>query len=312
MNKRQSAHVNMMTATIDCCKLNPISWQWMPNFAEKLSTLENKQLRIHELSEKQAVNNSGITQEKTVLKTTMIQLTAETASKVGAYANAIKDTKLEHAVNINEAQLKRLPDATLPDSCKMIHSKAAAHLAQLAPYLLTEATQATLLTAIEAFTSIQTAPREGQIQHSQITRQLAELFDETQQILEEMDKLVDMAKLSDPEFYSTYYESRRLVEKGGRTLALKIHAVSSNDNSNQKGVRILVYTNGHSSTEPAEGQTALLRKTTADKGNCLVRSLEAGAYLVCASKEGYEAQNHTVYINEGEMSLLELRMKPLN
>lgn len=312
MNRKQIAFFNSMVTVSDYCKSKPLSWAKLPNFEPLLNDLDTHRQQISALASGQLTNISGIAVNKKQLRLELVLAAAETSSRLVAYAKAQKNVILQNEVAYSEYELKRQPDIPFEEICQLLYTKAQLNLEALAPYLITAQTQAALLSAITAFSSAQPAPRQGQVDQTQTTRQIELLFQQASNILDDMDALVEMVRRSDAEFYTGYTEARHIIVRGVRTLALKIQVSDSQNGSSLKGVHISIYKNGHGNTEPAPGDKAILQKVTAEKGGCQVSNLASGAYLACAEKAGYTTKNQTVYINEGEMTMLNLQLIPLN
>lgn len=312
MNRKQIAYLNSMATSSDFCKSKPEVWSTIPNFANLLNSLDACRQQISSLATGQLTNISGIAENKQQHRLLLLELTAETAARIVAYANAQNNVILANEVNYSEYELKRQPDLTLVEICQLIYQKAQQNLEALAPYFVTAETQAALLDAINAFNSILPAPRNGQVEQAQATRQIELLFQQAAAILKNMDSLVEMIRRSDAEFYSGYFESRRIIVRGIRTLALKIQVSDSQSGAGLKGVQISIYENGNVGTTLQASAKALVEKTTASKGGCQVSNLATGAYLACADKAGYTSSSQTIYINDGEMTVLNLAMSPLN
>jgi hypothetical protein len=80
----------------------------------------------------------------------------------------------------------------------LIHDKAEANLKDLAPYGVTPEALAAL--KIELFNAFIPKPRLIITEKKQATEQLAQLFAANDQLLEKIDALVEIVRLSQPEF----------------------------------------------------------------------------------------------------------------
>lgn len=308
MNKRQLSVLNMMVATCDYCKFNPTAWAALPNFSALYSSLDTVQAQIHALASEQMATPKGITKKKNQQKQLLIQLADETASRLRAYAHATGNGKLEEEMEHNERNMARLPDNALPDTCTQIYKKAEKLLNEVGNYQVTEATQAALLEAITSYKLLQPGPRAEQVIHAQQTYQIDSLFVQSTTILESMDILVNTLRHSNPDFYTSYHDARRVIMKGTRNLALQLQVNDQQTHAGLKGVKLSLYAG---TAEPAANDKAILQKITAKKGGSQIRNLASGAYLLRAEKAGYSSESHIIYINDGETTELNLWLEPL-
>lgn len=309
MNKKQENRLGMIKTTINYCQIHTGITESLPAFSTNFEKLQIIRGQIHLEVEGQAADGSGATVSKTSLRQNLAMLGADTARKLVAFATIRKNNKLLNEINYTESELLRLPDTVLADTCQMIHSRAQTHLAALAGYQVTEATQAALQEAIDAYKAAVPAPRLKQVKQSQASKQLNKLFAQANEILANMDALVEIVRLSEPAFYSGYKLARAIVDNAGKKMALKALVSDAQSTLPLQGVSVSLWANGDST--PDTSKPALVVKKTAGKGGCYVRKLAPGSYLAELKKAGYAPQQLTIYISDKEMTVLEAAMQAL-
>lgn len=305
MNLNQEIRFNMYLTTVDYCDANTAVIDTLPNFDISLSAFKAVCNEIHATIEEQASNTSGTTAGKAELRLNLTSLTADTARKLTAYAIQIKNKKLQKETDYSLSDLNRLADAVLCDTAKLIYDRAQAYLSNLSSYQITEATQAALIAAIDAFKLALSSPRIEIVNQTQLTRKMIELFNEGNNLLVTMDSLVEIVRQSNEIFYIGYKSARKLVKTGKRKLAVKVNVADQQTQEGIKGVIVSFYLNGEPGHTILASDTPALVKKTGEKGGLYVRTLDTGAYQLVMNKEGYAQQTVTAYVNEGELTYVE-------
>lgn len=307
MNKKQENRFSMYLATIDFCDQNTDITSPLPNFSTNLTNLKTIRDRIYVIIEIQAANTSGTTKDKNVLRENLVVLGADTARKLIAFAKLTKNQKLLKEISFTESDLRHLPDTILPDTAKLIYDRAQANLTALAAYLVTAESQSALQQAIADYRQALASPRVEKISQEQATKQLAELFVAGDEALANMDAVVEIVRLTQPNFYAGYKLARKIIETGNTKLAVKGFVTEALGGAPIPGVTISFWPDGDAMKTYAAGDASLVKKT-ADKGGFQVSSLPAGTYRVTLQKPGYTEQTLTIFVNEGELTTVDVKL----
>lgn len=310
MNKKQENRFSMYLATVDFCDLNTDITTPLPNFSINLTKLKTTCNEIHLISEELAADISGTTADKNVLKESLIIPAADTARKLMAFAKLSKNQKLLKEISFTETDLRRLPDTVLCDTAKLIYDRAQTHLASLAAYLVTAETQAALLQAIDSYKLALASPRIEKVSQVQATKQLAELFVAGDEALANMDAVVEIVRISQPNFYMGYKSARKVIESGNGKLAVKGMVTDALTNEPLPGVVVSFWPDGDGMKTAATGDASLVKKT-AEKGGFKISAMPAGTYRVTLQKAGYAEQTLTVYVNNGELTVVDVQLAKL-
>jgi len=309
MKNKQESRFSMYLTTADFCTNNVDLTAPLPNFSTIFSSFKNTCEQIHLIAEAQLVNTSGSTINKTGLNKGLVALGADTARKLMAYAKLTKNEKLLKEISFTESSLSRMPDTTLAEATQLIYNRAQTHLSSLTAYLITADTQAALLQAINAYKSALSAPRLDTASLVQTTKQLAGLFKTGDEALGDMDALVEIIRTSQPIFYSGYKTARKVVNTGIGKLSVRGLVSDAQTSAPLKGVSVSFALDGDVMKAGATGETsAVLVKKSADKGGFNVTSLASGTYKVTLKKAGYTEQTLTVYVNDGELTLVDVKL----
>lgn len=307
MNKKQENRFSMYLATVDFCELNTDITTPLPNFSTNLTSLKTICDRIHVIVETQAADTSGTTADKSIIRENLVVSAADTARKLIAFAKLTKNQKLLKEISYTETDLRRLPDTILPDTAKLIYDRAQANLTALAAYQVTAESQTALQQAITDFKVVLASPRVEKISQEQATKQLAELFVAGDEALANMDAVVEIVRLTKPNFYAGYKLARKIIETGNTKLAVKGFVTEAVTGAPVPGVTITFWPDGDAMKTYAADNATLVKKT-AEKGGFQVNSLPSGTYRVTLQKVGYTEQTVTIFVNEGELTTVDVKL----
>ena len=307
MNKKQENRFSMYLVSVDFCEKNTEITATLPNFSTNFSSLKIICDRIHLIAEEQAADTSGTTAGKNDRREDLIVLGADSARKLMAYAKLSKNQKLLKEISFTESDLRHLSDTILADTVKLIYDRAQTHLDSLASYMVTEETQAALLQAITDYKAVLASPRAEKVSQVQATKQLAELFVAGDTALENMDAVVEIVRLTQANFYAGYKAARKIVEAGNRKMSVRGLVTDEQTGEPVKGVVISFWPDGDATKTYAANEATLVKKT-AEKGGFYVSSMPAGTYRVTLQKVGYAEQILTAYVNDGELTTVDVKL----
>lgn len=307
MKTKQENRFSMYLAVADFCEKHTGITATLPNFSINLSELKTTNEQIHGIVKTQAADITGTTVGKTNARENLIVLTADTSRKLVAYATLNKNQELATEIKYTESYLRHLPDTTLAVVPKLIYERAQDHLAALAVYMVTPETQAALLQAMDDYKLALTAPRIKKVSLGQAVKQLEALFAAGDEALAAMDVVVEIVRLTAPDFYAGYKLVRKVVESGSRKLAVKGLVTETLSGEPVPGVTISFWPDGDVLKTAATGEASLVKKS-AVKGGFNVSSLPAGTYRVSLQKPGYAEQTLTVFVNDGELTTVDVKL----
>jgi len=272
----------------------------LPEFDGNLVTLKAKSQQIQTIGEQQKLDVTWITKQKNLLHDQLVALASDTARKLTAYAQLTHNAELKGEVNITETAFKRFADGELKDYAHIIYNHAQPIVDLLAQYAVTATTQTALLNAINSYNTILGDPRLGKITKSQATIQLAELFASADAVLADMDVAAKIIQTSQPVFYKGYLAARKVIKVGTTKLSMKIVVTETGSDEPVKGVSVRAVL--------VSDPTVILEKITAAKGGSNIKSMSAGNYHITFRKAGYADQTVTVSVNDGETTLVNIKL----
>lgn len=232
---------------------------------------------LRSLKNGQNLNRTGIRMTKDTLRTDMTNKAFEIAARTCAYALEIEDPELEKTVTYVDSDFYNMRDTAVADACTSILTIATQQQVPLELYGVTTTTLAQLQEAITLYNEVLPKTRAGIVNRSSFTARIVEVFKQNDKIAYRLDKLVTILRFSHPEFYTTYFKSRKIINTGSRKIPLR------GTITNEFGKPLLKV------TVTVEATKHIQTKTT-EKGNYTFKSLPAGVWPVTFHRVGYTPQ----------------------
>ncbi|MGB4775433.1 MAG: carboxypeptidase regulatory-like domain-containing protein [Daejeonella sp.] len=268
----------------------------MPKFNDHAAKFDANVTLLQQVREQQETGSGGLAVNKQALKTDLVSKAMGIARKLKAFAVNTDDAVLTAEVAYTESDLLKSADTILRDKCQVIYTKADAHLADLADYGLTAGELSDLKTAVAAYLTAIPQPKTAAATKKQVTARLNQLFKDSDAGLDKLDVLAEMVKNTEPAYYQTYSNGRKLTAPGYRKLPVRGQVKDAGSLLPLSGVVVRV-----------EGKD-LKTKTTA-KGNFQLKDLDEGMYVFTFEKNGYQPRTLKVAVTNGERTDMEVSVE---
>jgi len=306
MTDREEHRFSMYLTVDDLLLQNTSITNPLPNFPAISGEFHGCIQKITSVRGTQELDKTGITAKKNLLRDELIQKLLDILRKIEAYAVVSANIQLEHEVHYTESSLKYTGDSILMDICLVIHERAKTNLEALNTYGITDTVLTAFLNDITNFALTIPKPRAGRVEKKGATASLKETFTEADNLLIKIDALIEVVRLTQPEFYKNYKNSRIIIDTG-RRIALKGAALEKTTGVPVKGVEFS-FTNNDPAIKAINGNIVIVKKTH-NKGRFYIKSIEKGTYTVTASKVGYKAKEVVVNVADGELADLIVEME---
>jgi hypothetical protein len=309
MNTKQESKFSMGLALRDFLNQNATTTSTLPGFGNLLTAFSENMDKIQAIREKQEADKTGITLVKEQTKSNLILKTLDISRRIGAYAKMTTQAVLASEVSYTDSDIKMASGNMLKDRALLIYDRASEHLQSISEYGVSAELLAELKSAIDQFIAAIPKPRLGISDRKQATSKLAELFSVSDALLEKLDLLVKMVMISQPEFYATYWNVRRVIENGRGSIALRAMVTDASTREGIRGVKVsLTLQNGNVKISSEKASINMV-KTTASKGIFLIRSMHPGTWTATLAKPGFKEQVVTVTVAEKELTNLNVEME---
>lgn len=276
MEARQEAKLSMFRAIEKLGDTNPAILNLAPAFKTTFSILKSKITLINSAVQQASLVTKGIAIDKNETKQSLCRTAADTAAMITALASATSNSILKQQVNFSYSALLLTKDDALAPKILNIHALAVANLTALAPYGITAAMLASLLTAIETYRQKVPTPRNAAASKKTIKANIKNLIKETDTLLkEQMDNTVLTLKMSNADFVSNYKANRVIIDPAKTVTQLKGTA-KSKDKKPMQNVAVVL-------------DTTDFAAITNEKGAFIIKNIPFGNYTATATSEGYES-----------------------
>jgi len=309
MNIKQENQLSMLITARDYVLQYPTITSPLPNFSANCTTFVNTILLIQGISEQQKISKKGVTGNKNQLKEALIVTTFDYTRKLGAYAKFTNNAVLAQEINFSMSKLHQAADTAVKDFAQIVYDRAQSNISSLATYGITAATQTSLLSAITAYNAVIGKPGVSRSETSQMTKQLIALFKTAHDALACMDAAVEIVRLTQVNFYNGYKAARKVINNGGSSLSVKGLVTDNATGKPVKGVTVSFALNGGGAMKVInDSETTVVVKKSAEKGGFNVKAFASGIYHVTLKKVGYADQVVSVVVNDGEMSVMDVKI----
>jgi len=298
MNTNQENRYNMYLAVKELLS----SWldilNLLPHFNEFYTSFLSDVEAIQHLSEQQLFHKkgSGVNKKGTDVKLALVNLAAQTADKLYAYALFIKDQILQNELHYSLSTMKQSSNATVLKWSKGIYERSDLHLANVTSYGITEATQLDFKKLIDNFEKLMPAQRISTTNKNLITKQLTDHYTSADQMLEQIDALIKILSATQPNLCTTYDLRRKILNYGTRSIAVQGLVIDAATKAGLKGVTIALLKADGTPLQPA------IVKKSAEKGGFKIKTLDEGVYQAKLTKVGYKEQVITNTITKGVLN----------
>lgn len=297
MKNSQENKLSMYFAVQKVCADNNSVWNGLPAFVSAFTAFEDIIQGIQDQRVIQEMDTKGVTLDKGSAEEDLIDQALKVSTAVHAYATEINDNTLREKINYVRSDFTKARDTILIDICQLIHDEANSVVGSLSDYGVTAAELTLLQGKIDDYEAIVAGPRNAITDRSTATSELEKLFVSGDDVLtNKLDKLLNQFAQSDPEFYTQYGNSRKIVDMGGASTGLKGKITDSST-----GDRIV-----SAVVEIPELETD--RKTNKD-GMYHFKKIRPGTYSLNASAKGYQKKEIAeVEIEEGRTNELDIEL----
>lgn len=220
MNNHQENKITMVKRVGDKLKENIIIWQTntpMVNAVNEMISLRD-QLETQVLI--QIDNTKGVAMSTKDLKEIMISKAIDVGGVVRGYAFDINDKKLAEQLNYSKSKIINKRDMLAVEDCKHIYDIANNLVATkpiIATYQINAAKLADLKTSIDNYKTAIDTPRQATDVGSGATKKIKELIKKFDNLLNNrIDNLMLMYRVTNPDFYEAYVQSRMIIDLGIR------------------------------------------------------------------------------------------------
>ena len=312
MNTKDEARLSMYQAVIDFLKKNSEITGPLPQFAVIFALLEQNLGKLLQLGQELGSDRSGVTVSKKEQQADIELRSANLSGKLVAYATLESNNELLALVKLTKSTLQRSKDNELIAHTLKLCDAAEAHLPDLAAYLVTQDEITALRDLCASFLVILPKPGETKKDKAGVLQSFKNLLKDTDAQLAKLDVIMQIVRYTHTEFYDRYTSSRSIVNTGARKLALTCKVTDARTGQGLTGATVVFEPgNGTSARAMSGPDLTKIVKMASSKGGLKFKTMPAGTYTVTVSKEGFVPQTTTVYVNDGELTSVNVALQPV-
>lgn len=264
----------------------------------------------------QSSDTTGVAQDKTALRNTLDNITAVTLASAKAWAIAANNNTLAAEFDYAPSDIQRIKDDTMQGFCDHRIALINDNIAALADYGIDATAITAWQDALNAYVAVLESPREAINTRHLHTQTLKTLFSSTGNLFkDQLDPLMMVFKLSDPQLYEAYKQARIVIDRGGtRTTPIPDNTViiSGNVSDSNTSSPIVGATLTLTSSEASEPIIA----TTSDNGSYQMTFNDVPPNTIFsgslqASAENYEPSSTAIEVEAGASYTFDFTLSPV-
>ena len=216
MTDSQSNRLDMYLVVNDFYSDNQVVIDAVPARATAFGQLGTNITTINTLIAGQSTNTTGVAKDKSELRATLDNIAATTMASAKAWALSEDNNTLAQEFNYALSEVQKIKDDTIQGFCDHRIGLINDNLAAMADFGIDTASVTAWQDALDAYVAVIESPREAINARHLNTVGLKDIFSETSELFnEQLDPLMMVFKLSDPDLYAAYKQARIIIDRKG-------------------------------------------------------------------------------------------------
>lgn len=267
--------------------------------------------QAHSIAEQLNISPAVITEQKQAMFNDMVEKAYDLGLKTAAYAKLTGNAKLLSICLCRKSELHYASALNARSKAQAIYSAANPIATSLVSYGVTAAALTALKTSIDSFTVSIPTPQLSTHERAVLNERMLLSLKTAEQNLEKIDAMMEVIRLSQPDFYLLYKKVRKVV-LASNILSIQGKVVDAKTGKEINGVHLEIMPMLTKTEKSLASKTEeSMLKVSRIKGGFRIKNLAHGSYQVKASKPGYADQTITVYVSDGERSNIDLNLERL-
>jgi hypothetical protein len=213
MDQAQTNRVTMYKTVAAYLDSQNAVWNGMAPFVVAVHDFKNKLAAIDDAAQQQEAP-SGASDSKAGARDALEDVLFLTSEALGVLAHASNDHDLRALTDVHASLLDKIPADELINRATLILARANARKTELATMQITQANLDELAQALQDFSAVKEQPRQATVDRMTKTESLAQLIrDAGGALRNQIDRLVNLFRRSNPEFVSGYRGARVVVDR---------------------------------------------------------------------------------------------------
>jgi hypothetical protein len=217
MTSNQSNKYSMYTATLELLKDNAGKTAMTPAFAASFARLDSLVTQVLDKDKERMGKTPGKVAAKDEAEDALVTATMIVASAVAAFARSKGDIQLKEKAHVSEGYLRHARSNEQINIAKLTYDLAKSNEEGLAAFAITPTMLEDLKSRIAAYDAALKDVASGVAERMGARTAVSELFIQVDEVLkEEIDPMMQLFRVTDPEFYNQYRAVRVIKDIGVR------------------------------------------------------------------------------------------------
>jgi len=301
----------MSNASVSYLLPNATITATLPGFSPYLTAIQTTLPLLQIAIAQQEADKSGDTNNKKLLRTTLITQSMDIIRRGVAYGTNVNNSAFLALIGYSESELNKASDTKLVGICQVIHDNANIEIENLDAYGVNSEILSTQESSIINFNKAIPKDRVDITDSGAATKLIATYIKTLLTNWEKIDTLIEIVKTTHVSFYDEYHKVRKVIDTGAGSLSLKVQATETVSGNGIANVSISIApANTQMRAKSIQSKNAEVKKT-ASGGGAHYKSLADGDYIVTATKPGFKDATMTISVVNGEYTVLEIPMEKL-
>jgi len=217
MTNNQSNKYSMYAAADNVLKSHLASTASVPAFAEAYGRFDDLLNQIREKDKERMGKTAGKVAAKDEAEDAMVMATMIVSSALSAYAHVNGNVQLKETVHVAETPFRHARPSDQLNTAKLIYDLAKANAQDLVAFGVSATMLDDFKARIAAYESAVREVASGMAERTGAKTAVGDLFVQADQVLkDELDTMMQIFRVTDPEFYNDYRAARVIKDIGVR------------------------------------------------------------------------------------------------
>lgn len=301
MEKRIESKIKMLLLCKQLLGSNSKICQHLPGYKELMTQLEQLVSQSLANTDILMTNRLAAKQKQNSLNK-LIKLAYSISCKTHAFACISGNNMLKSDSAITPTKLRYCSSLDTLSRSQHIYSNALQHAEALKPYGLSPELLKELEQAIAHYKECIPEPFLERSLRKVQKENLKDISAQAIATLRTIDKLVELVRFTEPEFYNSYLAARRIQISMHRLAAIgKLQ--NADTNKALRNVQLSIFEEG--------AENLIIEQYSAKQGGFRIKKLNTGNYTLRASKPGYKNCVCSFTVSANNTARLNIKMKQL-
>ncbi len=219
MTSEQSNKYGMYMATANLLKSSIAKTQAIPAFAASYTKLDTLVAQIAEKDKERMGKTPGKHAVRDEAEDALVTAVMIVSSGLMAMARAKGNTQLREAAYVRESRMRHARSTEQINTAKLVYDLGVANKVDLVPFAVTESMLEDLKARIAAYEAAIKELASGIAERVGARTAVSDLFVQADEVIkEEIDRMMQVFRVTDPELYNDYRAARVIKDLGARHL----------------------------------------------------------------------------------------------